>query len=480
VSIKYRIRQLYATAASLTSENPTLLEGEWGTESDTGLRKVGNGVDDWVTLPYWSGGGGGGGATNLSYTASTRLLASSTGDDVTLPLADGTNAGLFAPEDFTKLSGIAANAEVNVNADWNAGSGDAQILNKPTLGTAAATASTDYAPAAQGVTNGNSHDHNGGDGAQIAYSNLSGLPSLGGAAALSVGTTAGTVAAGDDSRLSDARTPTAHNQAASTISDSTTAGRALLTAADAAAQRTSLGLGTAAITAATDYATAAQGTDSREWTASTVSQAEAEAGTVTTRRAWTAERVRQAIVAWWATVSGSLASSGAITSSGLTMSTARLLGRSTAGTGAVEEISVSADLSLSGGSLGVGSSVVTLTGTQSLSNKTLQEVKEIVYTIVDGAAFEIDPANGPIQEITLGANRTPAATNFESGQSVKLRIADGTAFAITWTTIGVVWIGQTAGSSGTAPALGTTGWTHVELWKEGATVYGSLIGYTAS
>ena len=42
--------------------------------------------------------------------------------------------------------------------------------------------------------------------------------------------------------------------------------------------------------------------DSREWTALTVSQVEAEAGTATTRRAWTAERVRQAIVAWWGTV----------------------------------------------------------------------------------------------------------------------------------------------------------------------------------
>ena len=39
--------------------------------------------------------------------------------------------------------------------------------------------------------------------------------------------------------------------------------------------------------------------DSREWTASTISQAEAEAGTATTRRAFTAQRVRQAIVGWW-------------------------------------------------------------------------------------------------------------------------------------------------------------------------------------
>lgn len=36
----------------------------------------------------------------------------------------------------TKLEGIAAGAEVNVNADWNASSGDAQILNKPTVPTA--------------------------------------------------------------------------------------------------------------------------------------------------------------------------------------------------------------------------------------------------------------------------------------------------------------------------------------------------------
>jgi trimeric autotransporter adhesin len=40
-------------------------------------------------------------------------------------------------------------------------------------------------------------------------------------------------------------------------------------------------------------------TNSREWTASTVSQVEAETGTATTRRAWTAQRVRQAIFGWW-------------------------------------------------------------------------------------------------------------------------------------------------------------------------------------
>jgi len=46
--------------------------------------------------------------------------------------------------------------------------------------------------------------------------------------------------------------------------------------------------------------TDARFTDAREWTASEVTQAEAEAGTATTSRKWTAQRVRQAIAAWWA------------------------------------------------------------------------------------------------------------------------------------------------------------------------------------
>ena len=41
-------------------------------------------------------------------------------------------AGFMSTSDKTKLDGIASGAEVNVNADWNSISGDAQILNKPT------------------------------------------------------------------------------------------------------------------------------------------------------------------------------------------------------------------------------------------------------------------------------------------------------------------------------------------------------------
>ena len=50
--IKTRIRTLYAPAAVFSAENPLLLEGEPATESDTGKKKIGDGVTLWNALPY--------------------------------------------------------------------------------------------------------------------------------------------------------------------------------------------------------------------------------------------------------------------------------------------------------------------------------------------------------------------------------------------------------------------------------------------
>ncbi len=44
-----------------------------------------------------------------------------------------SNTNAFTDAEQTKLSGVAAGAEVNVQSDWNASSGDSQILNKPTI-----------------------------------------------------------------------------------------------------------------------------------------------------------------------------------------------------------------------------------------------------------------------------------------------------------------------------------------------------------
>jgi hypothetical protein len=69
-----------------------------------------NAATNAVDVTIAATGGGGGGATNLSYTASptTGVVVSDTGDDATIPLADSTNSGLFAPAEKTKLATLGA------------------------------------------------------------------------------------------------------------------------------------------------------------------------------------------------------------------------------------------------------------------------------------------------------------------------------------------------------------------------------------
>jgi hypothetical protein len=144
------------------------------------------------------------------------------------------------------------------------------------------------------------------------------------------------------------------------------------------------------------------------------------------------------------------------------------------------DINASAAIALSK----LATDVAGTTATQTLTNKTLTDpaiigtILEDIYTISDGAAFEVDPSNGSVQLITLGANRTPKATNFAAGEAVTLMINDGTAYTLTWTdttwgTSGVVWTG------GSAPTLTTTGYTVIQFWKVGTQVYGAYVGDVA-
>lgn len=67
-------------------------------------------------LYVWDGAGWvdltsqGSGSTNLTYTASTRTVASDTGGDAVITLADGTNAGLMSSAQNDKLAGIESGA----------------------------------------------------------------------------------------------------------------------------------------------------------------------------------------------------------------------------------------------------------------------------------------------------------------------------------------------------------------------------------
>lgn len=69
----------------------------------------------------------------VSATAGNQIVANEDGLFVAkTPDASAEQSGLMTAAQFTKLAGIAEGAQKNVNADWNAAEGDAQILNKPT------------------------------------------------------------------------------------------------------------------------------------------------------------------------------------------------------------------------------------------------------------------------------------------------------------------------------------------------------------
>jgi hypothetical protein len=123
--------------------------------------------------------------------------------------------------------------------------------------------------------------------------------------------------------------------------------------------------------------------------------------------------------------------------------------------------------------------VQTFTAVQTLTDPAIiGTILEDVFTITDGAAFEVDPGNGSVQLITLGASRTPKATNFAAGESITLMVNDGTAYTLTWTDAtwgasGVAWTG------GSAPTLATTGYTVLQFWKVSTQVYGAFVGEVA-
>lgn len=131
---------------------------------------------------------------------------------------------------------------------------------------------------------------------------------------------------------------------------------------------------------------------------------------------------------------------------------------------------------------GTGDGDVTLSGTQTLTNKTLTAptitgaVLNDGYTeevfAVSGTTPALSPANGSIQTWTLTGNSTPTAGTWAAGQSITLMVDDGTAYTITWTSLAVTW--KTGG--GTAPTLNTSGYTVIALWKVGSTIYGARVG----
>ena len=85
-----------------------------------------NVTDNLITVNINKVTGGGGDVASVNGETGIVVLNQ---DDI----LDGTTYKQYSLTEKNKLAGIADGAEVNVNADWNATTGDAQILNKPSI-----------------------------------------------------------------------------------------------------------------------------------------------------------------------------------------------------------------------------------------------------------------------------------------------------------------------------------------------------------
>ena len=206
------------------------------------------------------------------------------------------------------------------------------------LGTAATSDSTAFAPASH------AHGNITNSGAIGTTANLPLKTGTNGVVeAGSFGTAAGSFCEGNDARLSDDRDPNLH-------AASHAAGGSDPIEADSLAS-TNTGSANALLIA--------DGIGGTSWdTAANVFTAEvgpADIGAASASHTHAAADVTDLGTAATSDT-GDFAASGSITSSGLTQSTARILGRTTASTGSIEEIQIGSGLSLSAGELSATSS----------------------------------------------------------------------------------------------------------------------------
>lgn len=151
-------------------------------------------------------------------------------------------------------------------------------------------------------------------------------------------------------------------------------------------------------------------TDAREWTASTVTQAEAEAGTATTRRAWTAQRVFQAIGAWWAASAMKTKLDGIAAGATANSTDAQLRDRTThTGTQAISTVTglqTALDGKINTTERGVSGGVATLDQFARIPASQLPSYVDDVLEYLTTAAF---PATGETGKIYIAINQGTAA-----------------------------------------------------------------------
>jgi hypothetical protein len=183
VGIDLQFKNIEAASSKITvtdyPTNKTVRIDASISKSDVGLSNVPN--TDCTTTSNITD------ATNKRFVTDAQLTVigntsgTNTGDETQstiktkLGAATASVDGYATSTQITKLDGIAAGAEVNVNADWNASSGDAQILNKPST----------FAPASH---NNTAHSETYITSVGVTYTNLNTNGSVGtGAAQVAAG-----------------------------------------------------------------------------------------------------------------------------------------------------------------------------------------------------------------------------------------------------------------------------------------------------
>ena len=117
---------------------------------------------------------------------------------------------------------------------------------------------------------------------------------------------------------------------------------------------------------------------------------------------------------------------------------------------------------------------VTLNGTQTLTNKTITNLifdgsyTEEVYTLGTSGTIALDPANGTIQ--TCAASATVTFTDsLAAGQSIVLMLTNGATYTINWPT--TTWVTSAGNAAPTLTAADT-----VVFWKISTTLYAAYVG----